>query len=181
QARLRAKEQIVIDYFDLSFGINFRALQENVQKKIAIVSPPPTFAEVINGVNVREIVFRYDQLSADNKVRMTSAATAVAALPYGLTFDTNFNMVFVSPTQFQIQLVISQAGTAFQAFFDFEIEIASDGTSKFKAVADRGTGGGYNNAALIRAAIAPWHAYITSNTFEGKFANAAQTIGGFYM
>src|SRR5690606_24128112 len=79
QARLRAKEQIVIDYFDLSFGINFRALQENVQKKIAIVSPPPTFAEVINGVNVREIVFRYDQLSADNKVRMTSAATAVAA------------------------------------------------------------------------------------------------------
>jgi len=181
QARLREKEQIVIDYFNLSFGIDFKVLQENVQEKIAVVSPPPTFEAVINNGDLQGIAVGYNQLSEDNKTRMNQAASAVAALPYSLTLSTDFDMVFVSPTKVQLQHVISQGGSDFPAYFDFDVEVASDGTTKFTSVSNRGAGGAYDNASLIKGAMAAWHGYITSNVFEGKFANSAQTLGGFYL
>lgn len=180
QARLREKEQIVIDYFNLSFGIDFKALQANVQEKIEIVSPPPTFASVLMGSDLEEITLNKNNFSQDNNSLLTSAAAGIDG-DYGLNLEDEFYLVFLSPTDVQLQYAITTGSTVYWAYYDFKIEVATDGTTKFVRVPNRGTTGQWANAGLFEEYMEPWHNYLTSGSFDAKWSNSARTIGGFYL
>ncbi len=173
QLRLRNKEQIVVDYFNLSFGIDFRELQANVQQKLEVVTPPTPFAQRLQA---RAFASMNINLPAQAPVSgkfaevwgQTTAALAAVGNA-GRAFQ-RMEFFFDGPSFLRVKYhYTNTAGTAFNADSDFEMTVADDGTTTFTLVANRGEGTAYNNFGVVGAGFKPMQDYLQSGAFMAKW------------
>lgn len=189
--KLRLKEQAVVDYFYLNFGIDFRILQTRVQQALAEVTPPAPFIDglinrsITNIVNInpymhtdQSTAFKqvWDQ-AADNVFAIGSNAGRVLQDVYFLLGTGNDVTI-----RFNYH---NAAGSMFNADTSMDMIIGDDGSVTFVGVPPRGTGTTWNNFNTVGNAVRPILNYLESHVFEVREVESdeacAPSLGGFFV
>lgn len=199
KAALKAKEASVVQYFTVNLGIDFRALQKEIQEVVR------------KTYNYQQASFRYWMSQnlyktmtidlqtdpvyntygiSDNFIAINnSVKTAVNTLPlYGLTFNS-MKLNFTSATAMNLEISFNQGATALLANYAFNTSLnATTGQTVFTV----GTAGGttapwVGNANLIKPAVQPMIDYLLNNVFIADWlpttinADNYNKYGGFYV
>lgn len=191
RVRLRKKEQIVVDYFKLSHGIDFRALQAKVKERIEQISPSNFGTNLSRGAYTKITINPNAQASQSAAFRTAwnTAKANLAASPYGLVLGDEFAITYFNPstdlTQVQFQMTMMQGTSSFAAYFDYTMAVTSTGRVTFTKVAARGSGGAYGNAALMVPYITAFENYLTSGPFQANWMTSIipgskGSLGGFF-
>jgi substrate import-associated zinc metallohydrolase lipoprotein len=168
QAKLRKKEQYVVDYFKSAFNIDFYALQTEVQKALSQISTPRLVNLLGPGAGYTSLYSRpgvEPNQSADFLATWNAANTRLRTTQgYGLNdLRLNFkggNILTATYTFSTISGVIN----TYTAEMDYAMTIFSDGTVGLTPVVTQPTTVTYSNMGVIRNSIA------TLNTwFTGRF------------
>ncbi|MFB5945330.1 zinc-binding metallopeptidase [Albibacterium profundi] len=188
QDRLRQKEQIVVDYFNLSFGIDFRALQDNIQQKLEVVTPPTPFAERLqdNGFAQMTIDLATQSVkSAAYEAVWNETTAALAAIGNAGRSFQRMEFHFDGVTELRVRYIYQNtAGTTFNADVDFDMVVDDDGTTTFTLVENRGDETAYGNFGVVGAGFQPMQDYLQSSVFIAKWVtdilpNTRDRKGGF--
>lgn len=190
-ARLRKKEQIVINYFKGNYGIDFRALQAKVKAaKETLTGASRSFrsnlvAGAYKGFSVDKNAVSQ---SADFVTAYNNAVAAVVA-GFGISIDSKFELEFANlktnKTDFILKLTGKGPGFAGSFWYNLKATInATTGDVKF-VLAPAGTGDEYGNGTAVQARLKPLLDYLTVNTFnvnwvdESVIANSKDRLAGF--
>lgn len=154
-AALRKKEQIVVDYFNKAFGIDFYKLQGEVQKQIADVAPgaggdepPPVLLKETWGFNKAYKVFNIDMLTIQqsNEFATRFIIDNQALHAYNLALDVNFSLAFTEENVLTLTLYYYNIGAETRTYkradflYSFEPSLLEDTAVRISSV------GGNDNA-----------------------------------
>lgn len=187
--KLRKKEQLVVDYFKLSHGIDFRALQAKVQARMELLNPVSFGTHLARGAYTSiNIPATQPGQSTAFRSAFTAAKNTVQAVN-NLTLGDEIRLVYFSPgtdlTQVQLQYTMVRGTTTYLAYFDYTMTVNAAGRVRFTRVAARGTTAQYGNASAISANMAALEAYITGSDFQANWMTAIipdskGKLGGFF-
>lgn len=164
QAALRAKEEIVVNYFRQAWNIDFYSLQRRVQAALTALVPPPT---VVQSFGFGRQFTRASVNPANQTLLPQPAAfmsiynnskNAVAALPYGIVMDS-IALITNSATTAVLRVYIRQGTTTFFADFNHIMARNASNIYSFTYVSANGNGN------LIKAAVTPLLNYFANNQF----------------
>jgi len=163
-AKLRAKERIIVDYFKASFGMDFRALQAEVKKAIAglttgsLLSAADLFSGgVFKGVGIDR------SATSQSTAFTTSFDAAVAASPIPLS--PQFELVFADATRVnRTDMILKFKGGGYD--FWFNLKATYTGSNVKFVLSDSGTSTPYANGNVIKTSIKPLLDYFTTKTFK---------------
>ncbi len=187
--KLRKKEQLIVDYFKLSHGIDFRALQARVQARMEAINPTSFGTNLARGsYSTITIPATQAQQSTAFKTAFNTAKATVQTA-YNLTLADDIKLVYFNQsadlTQVQLQYTISRGSSIYLAYFDYNMTVSAAGRVKFTRVAARGTTGQYQNAASINPGMATLETYITGTEFQANWVtsiipDSKGKLGGFF-
>lgn len=200
QAALRAKESSVVNYFNSSLNVDFRALQKKVQVYIKDVlkDPSVTFLYWLGQglyktmtINLEDPMYTTYGISTDFAAAYNQfKAVILAASPAQYHMDY-MQIIFNTATNATVRVAFTAAAGGTQYFADYTFGVAVNSTTgvlTFSKIAQAGTTGTYANAALFAAPFATSiQQYLTSNTFNAEWlqanmpGNLYTKTGGFYQ
>ncbi|MGV3546353.1 MAG: substrate import-associated zinc metallohydrolase lipoprotein [Pedobacter sp.] len=199
KAALKAKEASVVQYFTINLGVDFRALQKEVQNVVRNVYklPSSTFAYWI-GQNLfksitidlnSNLVYNTYGISNDFKTAYNAAVTGVAAVGNANRKLNYIRLDLISATAANLYVNYSNAaGSTLEALYAFNTTFnATSGQTKFTSTTARDTTTPWTNGAVILPGVQPLINYFTGSTFIADWMpsniNAANynSYGGFYV
>lgn len=201
QAALRAKESSVVNYFNSSLNVDFRALQKKVQLYIKDVlkDPSVTFPYWLGQNLYKTMTINLEDPMYTTYGSSPNFATAYnqfrdVILAYSSTAKYHLDyiqFIFNSATSLTVRAAYTAAGSSTQNFADYTFAMAinpTTGVTTFTKVAQAGTTGNYANAALFAPGFTTSiQQYLTSNTFTPDWLQANMPgslytkTGGFYQ
>ena len=198
KAALKAKEASVVQYFTINLGVDFRALQREVQNVVrGVYKWNQTSFPYWMGQNLFKTMtidlnsnLNYGKfgISDQFKTAYQNAITGVAAVG-GAGRKLNFiRLDFLSTTQVNLYVNYSNsAGSTLEALYALDMTFnATTGQTKFTAAAARDTTTPWTNAPVILTGIQPLINYFTGYTFTADWLPAGvdaanfNSYGGFY-
>lgn len=164
QAALKAKEEIVVNYFEQVWGINFYSLQNRVQAALKSLEAVPTVNEAfgfgktytVASVNIKAPALLPQSPSFLDKYK--TSESAVAALPYNLTMDS-MAVINAAANEMILRIYLLQNGQTFFADYRFTV---SKGANDIYTYTYKETNG---NGNAIIAAVKPLLDYFKNNSF----------------
>lgn len=198
KTRLKAKEANVVNYFNSGLGINFRALQKEVQLYMKDVLGDQTkyFGYWLKRnlyktltVNLEDGMYGQYGIGSSFATAYNTLKAAVAA-KYTAQYHVDYlQFRFESPTVLTMRFAFTAAagGTQYAADYTFNYAVGADNkTTTFTKVAQAGTTGSYANAALFATEFQNTiQAYLTSGSFLADWIPANvppdqyTKVGGF--
>jgi len=199
KAALKAKEASVVQYFTINLGVDFRALQKEVQTVIRGVykyqeaSFPywvgqNLFKTMTIDLN-SNLVYSTNGISNEFKTAYQSATTAIAAVG-GANRKLNYiRLDFLSTSTANLYVNYSNtAGSTLEALFALNMTFnATTGQTKFTAAPARDTTTPWTNGTVIQTGVQPLINYFTAYNFIADWmpANISapnyNSYGGFYV
>ncbi|HZF64228.1 MAG TPA: putative zinc-binding metallopeptidase [Chitinophagaceae bacterium] len=165
QAALRAKEQIVVEYYRQVWNIDFYSLQRRVQAAINALVPPATVAESygFGKTYTRASVNPANQTMLPQPAAFmniyNTAKNNVAALPnFGLTMDS-MAVITNSATTAIVRIYVRQNNTTFFADYNYTLTKGAGDVYSFTYLSANG------NGELIKSAVDPLLNYFSGNQF----------------
>jgi substrate import-associated zinc metallohydrolase lipoprotein len=200
QAALRAKESSVVNYFNSSLNVDFRALQKKVQLYIKNVlkDPAVTYPYWLNQnlyktttINLEDPMYTTYPTSADFAAVYNQFKDVILAYSSTAKYHMDYlQLMFASATSLTVRAAFTAAGGTTQYFADYTFTVgvnSTTGATTFTKIAQAGTTGSYANAALFEPGFTnSIQQYLTSNTFVADWlpANTPASLytktGGFY-
>lgn len=185
QLRLRKKEQIVVDYFDLSFDIDFRELQENVQQKLELVSPPASFAQRLkaNSFSMMAVNLQTQTIKSQAFADVWSQ-TINESIARGWVFQ-RIELNFDNPSMLRVRYYFGNtAGNNYVADSDFDMNVEDDGTTTFSLRSQQIDDIPHSNFGVAGAGFKPMQDYLQSGAFMATWVtdiipNSRDRKGGF--
>lgn len=185
QVRLRSKEQIVVDYFNLSFGIDFRQLQENVQQKLEVVTPPASFAQRLqsNSFSVMSVNLPAQAIKSPVFTAVWNQTIAASQANGWVFVRTEF--FFDSPTMMRVRYhFANQGGSNYVADSDLDMTVLEDGTTRFALRSQQIDDIPHGNFGVAGAGFKPMQDYLQSGDFVATWVtdlipNSRDRKGGF--
>ncbi|WP_316843312.1 substrate import-associated zinc metallohydrolase lipoprotein [Pedobacter psychrodurus] len=195
---LKAKEASVEQYFTVNLGIDFRALQREIQEVVRNTynyqqaSFPYWLGQnlykslIVNAAG--DPIYSAFPLSTPFSLVNNNMKTAIAALPYGLTYNF-MKLNFTSSTAMDIEINFNQGTRSFISRYAYTMDLdQATGQTKFTIAAVGGNDASWvGNANLLRPAVQPMLDYLSNNTFvadwlpTGVDAVNYNKYGGFYV
>lgn len=188
-AKLRAKEQVVVDYYKSGHGLDFRKLQAKVRTAIetyapVTIVPVPTWLSrgSYKGFNVDKNAV--NQSSAF----VTAYDNAVEGMDeqFGLPLNTTVKLEFKNLAVNRTDMILKFTAEDYDLWYNLTATITQGalGTVKLK-MAPPGTTTAYGNGAFLQDAIMPLLDYLTTNTFkvnwiEDVVPGSRGTLLGFF-
>ncbi|TCD12515.1 hypothetical protein EZ449_00240 [Pedobacter frigidisoli] len=201
KAALKAKEASVVQYFNTNLGIDFRALQKEIQE---VVRKTYNYQNAsfrywmgqnlykTMTINLEDGIYSANATSSDFSTPYNTFKAAILAVNTTAKYHMDYlQFRFESTTALTVRAAFTAAagGTQFFADYTFTYTInPTTGAVTFTKVAQAGTTGSYANATLFTAAFTnSIQAYLTGKTFIADWlpptidpANYNQ-YGGFYL
>ncbi len=176
-AAIRAKMQSVAEYYNSGLNMDFYALQKQVQLylKDTLGDPEVTFPYWINQglyktltIDPGDAMYATYGSSAAFNTMLANLRTYLATMSTSRTLNY-VQLRFTSPTALVVRVAYTSSA---QFFADFNYTFSTNvnaGITRFTKVA-QGTGGTYDNAAIIQAGVASTlEPYLTSGTFKADW------------
>lgn len=198
KAALKAKEASVVQYFTINLGVDFRALQKEIQNVVRNVYklPSSTFAYWMGQnlfktmtINLEDQIYTANPMSADFSTSYNSFKAAVLAYSSTQKYHLDYiQLRFESATVCTVRAAFSNTTTQYFGDYSFSYTInANTGAVTFTKVAN-GTGTTFSNGALFTASFTNTiQAYLTGKTFIAEWMpttiNSANfnNFGGMYV
>lgn len=201
QAALRAKESSVVNYFNSSLNVDFRALQKKVQLYIKDVlkDPSVTFPYWLGQnlyktmtINLEDQLYATYGSSPDFATAYNQFKDVILQYSASAKYHMDYlQFIFNSNTSLTVRAAFTAAGSTNQYFADYTFAMAinpTTGVITFTKVAQAGTTGTYANAALFAPGFTTSiQQYLTNNTFTPEWLQANMPgslytkTGGFYQ
>lgn len=190
EIKLRKKEQYVVDYYKINYGLDFRALQAKVKiAKETLTGTSRSFALNLSAGVYKGFSFNRNAVSepAAFVTAFDASRTALFART-GITLASAFNLDFVNIKTNRINMVLKFTGTSatFNGGFWYNItaNIAPGNRLVQFAIAPAGTGQEYANGTALQAQLKPILDHLTASTLkldwiEGVIPNSKGILGGF--
>lgn len=167
-SKLRKKEQMVVDFYKNSFGIDFRALQVRIRAAIDLYGPASIRTAVTNFRGGSYTGFTIDKSNASQSPALIAAfdASLKAATvgKFSSPIKSNFELVFTDLTKNRTDMILKFNDGAFNYWFNLSATVTGNNI-KFSRTT-QGTGNLYGNGTLIEVPIKPLLDYFTTKTFE---------------
>lgn len=199
KAALKAKEASVVQYFTINLGVDFRALQRQVQNVVRDTYKLPSasfpywigqnlFKTMTIDLN-SNLVYGTNGISDEFKAAYQAAVTGVAAVG-GANRKLNYiRLDFLSTSAVNMYVNYSNsAGSILEGLYALNMTFNSTtGQTQFTAAAARDTTTPWTNGAVIQAGVQPLINYFTGSTFIANWmpANISSAnfnnYGGFYV
>ncbi|MGE6218798.1 substrate import-associated zinc metallohydrolase lipoprotein [Nubsella zeaxanthinifaciens] len=179
KAALKAKEASVVQYFTINLGVDFRALQREVQNVVrnTYKLPSASFGYWMGQnlfktmtINLEDPLYTANPMSTDFSNAYNSFKVTILAYSATAKYHLDYlQFRFESTTALTVRGAFTAAagGTQFFADYTFSYTInPTTGAVTFTKVAQAGTTGSYANAALFTAGFtSSIQAYLTGKTF----------------
>ena len=166
-AKMRKKEQYVVDYFKSAFNIDFYALQTSVQNALNKISAPQLVYMIGPGVGYTSM---YSKPAADPKqsadfLSIWNTANARLRTNQGYVLnDIRLNFKAGNVVTASYTFSTTNGANTYTADMDYNMVLTSDGTATITAAAVQPTTVTYSNMNVIRPNIAT-----INNYFIGRF------------
>lgn len=171
QAKLRRKEQLVVEYFKTAWNIDFYELQTTVQDVIDQLAP----IVLKNSIGAGKLYTNFtakpsdEPQSADFLAKWNTAKTSMAGVgfklkEYSLTFIPN-NIVTLRYT-----FTNNDGSTTYYGEADYKYTINDAGTIKLTLAATQPASTTYGNMGVIKPYMTAVDSYIQSNEFKIDWA-----------
>jgi len=198
KAALKAKEASVVQYFTINLGVDFRALQREVQNVVrnTYKLPSASFPYWIGQglfknitIDLSKPVYASSGISTNFSAAYQASVTAVAAVGNANRKLNYIRLDFISTTAANLYLnYTNTAGSTFDALYALNMTFNSTtGATKFTAGTPRDTTTPWTNATVIQAGAQPLINYLTGSNFIADWmpANIStdnyNSYGGFYV
>ncbi len=190
QTILKKKEALVVDYFKQYFNISFRDLQNEVAKVLRYTYNDKTKTILYAWQN--NLISQVFTVNFDDPVYIRFGQSTqfqqiwenVKTLLKGGGFTANsFNVVWITPTQIQLQQTLTDAANkTYVGWYDFAVAINANNDITFTAL-DRSTNTAlpYVVAKTAAAGYAPLNNYLTSKVFKAEWMPPGAEGGGNYV
>ncbi|SDC51933.1 substrate import-associated zinc metallohydrolase lipoprotein [Pedobacter soli] len=195
---LKAKEASVVQYFTINLGIDFRALQREVQNvvrntyKYQSASFPYWIGQGLFKnitIDLSNPVYTSSGISSNFSTAYQASVTAVAAVGNANRKLNYIRLDFLSTTAANLYLnYTNSAGSTLEALYALNMTFnATTGATKFTAGTARDTTTPWTNAAVIQAGAQPLINYFTASNFIADWMPANigndnfNSYGGFYV
>lgn len=179
KAALKAKEASVEQYFTINLGVDFRALQREVQNvvrntyKLQTTSLPYWFGQNLfktMTINLEDPIYTANPMSADFTTAYNNFKAAVLAQSSSAKYHLDYvQFRFETTTALTVRAAYTPAAGGTQLFADYTFSYtvnATTGAVTFTKIAQAGTTGNYANAALFTTSFTnSIQAYLTGKTF----------------
>jgi len=198
KAALKAKEASVVNYFTVNLGINFRALQQEVQNVVRNKYNYNTtlFPYWVNQnlfktmtINLEDGLYAKFGISNDFSTQYEAFKAAVLANSATQKYHLDYiQLRFETTSVLTVRAAFSNATTQYFGDYSFSYTInPTTGAVIFTKVAN-GTGTTFTNGTLFTASFTNTiQAYLTNKTFIASWIPASinadnfNTTGGFYV
>ncbi|WP_316817073.1 substrate import-associated zinc metallohydrolase lipoprotein [Pedobacter nyackensis] len=189
-AKLRAKEQVVVDYFRNGHGLDFRNLQAKVRTAIetyapVTIVPVPTWLSrgSYKGFSVDK---NADSQSSAFVTAFNSAIAAASSPQYDSPITPTFELVFANPAVNRTAMILKFTDGTYSYWYNMTATVTTGASGTIKLVrAAPGTTAAYGNGTFLQAAVAPLLDYLTTKTFkvnwiEDVLPGSRSTLLGFF-
>ncbi len=198
KAALKAKEASVVQYFTINLGVDFRALQREIQTVVrdTYKLPSSTFAYWMGQnlfktmtINLEDPLYTANPMSADFTTAYNTFKAAVLAANATQKYHLDYiQFRFESTTVLTVRGAFSNATTQYFGDYSFTYTInPTTGAVTFTKVAN-GTGTTFSNGALFTASFTSTiQAYLTGKTFIAEWMPMTidntnfNSFGGMYV
>lgn len=192
KAALKAKEASVAQYFTVNLGIDFRALQKEIQGVVrdTYKYQNASFRYWMGQnlfksmtIDLNDAIYTTYGISSDFSQIYNGIKASVEGLSgYGLTFN-RMRLNFTSSTTMVMEISFNQGASAYLANYDFGMTVnTTTGQTKFTLSTNASTG----NASLLRSSVQPMLDYLNNTQFVADWmpaninADNFNQYGGFY-
>lgn len=188
-AKLRKKEQVVVDYYKNAHGLDFRKLQAKVRTAIetyssATIVPVPT--RLSQGSYKGFAVDKNAASQSSGFVTAYNSAVTGVGMQFGLPINPTFELVFTNVAANRADMILKFTGSTFAFWYNLTATITTgaSGTLTLERT-EQGTTAQYGNGTLIQAPMKPLLDYLTTKTFkvnwiENVVPNSRSTLMGFF-
>ncbi|WP_316794354.1 substrate import-associated zinc metallohydrolase lipoprotein [Pedobacter frigoris] len=201
RAALKAKEASVEQYFTINLGVDFRALQREVQNvvrntyKLQTAGLPYWFGQNLfktMTINLEDPIYTSNPMSDSFTTAYNNFKAAVLAQSSSAKHHLDYvQFRFESTTALTVRAAYTPAAGGTQLFADYTFSYtinATTGAVTFVKIAQSGTTGNYANAALFTAGFtSSIQVYLTGKTFIVNWMPATidnanyNKFGGMYV
>lgn len=199
KAALKAKEASVVQYFTINLGVDFRALQKEVQNVVrnTYKLPSSTFAywmgqNLFKSMTIdlnSNLTYNTLGISPEFKAAYDAAVTGVAAVGNANRKLNYIRLDFLSTTAANLYVnYTNSAGSVLEGLYALNMTFnATTGQTQFTSAAARDTTTPWTNGAVIVAGVQPLINYFTGSTFIANWMPATinssnfNSYGGFYV
>ncbi|SER08900.1 zinc-binding metallopeptidase [Pedobacter rhizosphaerae] len=176
QAKLKKKENYVVEYFKTAFNIDFYQLQSEVQKALFNISAPVLHRMIGPGVGYTTLTTNPSvepNQSAEFLTTWNTAKAAVAAIGGAGRQLVNMQFIFGANNLLTVRYnYTNAAGAALQADADYTMAVnATTGVATITLNATQPTTTTYGNMNTLRPGVAAINTYLTSGTFRINWIN----------
>jgi len=196
KAALKAKEASVVSYFTVNLGIDFRALQQEIQNIVRnqYKYQPTSFGYWMGQnlfktmtVNLEDALYAKNGISSEFETAYNSFKASILAANATQKYHLDYvQLRFESTTLLTVRAAFSNATTQYFGDYSFNYTVnPTTGAVVFTKVPN-GTGTTFNNGALFTAAFTNTiEAYLTGNNFTANWLPAGidpdnfNAFGGF--
>lgn len=187
-AKLRKKEQVVVDYYKAAHGIDFRQLQGKVRKAIETYAPVAVVPAVNRLAQGSFKGFTVNKNAASQSAEFVTAynsAVAAVSAQYPFVINPTFELVFTNVSTNRADMILKFTGGTFAFWYNMTANITTGASGTLKLVkATQGTATAYGNGTLIQPNMKPLLDYLTTKTFnlnwiENVVPNSRGTLLGF--
>jgi substrate import-associated zinc metallohydrolase lipoprotein len=187
-AKLRKKEQVVVDYYKSAFGIDFRRLQAKVRTAIETYAPV-TIVPPVNRLSQGSFKgFTVDKNAASQSTAFVTAYNSAVSgvnTQFGLSINPTFELIFTNVAVNRADMILKFTGGTFVFWYNLTATITTGTSGTLKlARATQGTATQYGNGTLIQVPMKPLLDYLTTKTFkinwiENVIPDSRGTLLGF--
>lgn len=187
QAKLRLKEQMVVDYYKTSFGIDFRALQTSVRTAIDTYGPASVRSVGLNFTSGSYNGFNIDEGATGQPAAFVTAYntsyTAAAAPAFDSPIFPQFELSFTDTKVNRTDMILKFTDGTYNYWFNMKATVTGNNVQFARAA--QGTTANYSNGTFIQVPIKPLLDYFTTKTFkmdwiEGTMPGSKNLILGFF-
>ncbi|WP_432712072.1 zinc-binding metallopeptidase [Pedobacter sp.] len=189
-AKLKKKEQYVVDYYKSAFNIDFYALQTQVQNELNKITPPnlsKLIGPTVGYTSLYSVPATDPNQSPEFLALWNTATAAVTAQTYRLK---DMTMTFKANNVMTLRYSFTNASGATTYFgdADYTMVIDANGIATFTLAATQTAGTTYSNMGVINASMASVNNYFKNNKFKIDWINkiipgsigTVGSLGGFY-
>lgn len=189
-AKLRKKEQVVVDYYRTAHGIDFRMLQARVRTAIetyapVTIVPVPTWLS--RGSYKGFTVDKNAASQSEAFVTAYNSAIAAASTPqYDSPVFPTFELVFANPALNRTEMILKFTDGTYAYWYNMTATITTGTSGTIKLTrATQGTTAAYGNGTFLQVPMKPLLDYLTTNTFkvnwiENVVPGSRSSLMGFF-
>lgn len=168
-AKLRKKEQMVVDYFKTSFGIDFRVLQARVKLAMETYAPV-TITPPITNYNAGSYGgFLIDKTAPSQSTAYVTAfnSTNTSTTAGGYPLQNTVELTFLNRATNRTDMILKvRTNTAVEFWYSLKATISTSQNTVKYALGTQGTAVQYTNGTAFQTRMKPLLDYLTTKTFN---------------